>query len=466
MIPNLIWLTAVIVLIAMGVAFSRTRDPLHPLVFIGPMLLYVHAFAPGVFFYQGDLARWLPDEAGLHAAVTYTMLGVASFCLGCLRPRVPRGAAHLLRIPMSLSPRTRARLATASYILACWGLAAFLYRIALAGGLVGAYDTPKGGGARVASGYLSVAPLLTIPAIMLFLLSRHGYRLTGKTAVLLLVFVSPHLIQGLLGGSRGPTFLAFATLVFAWYLATGKRPPLRITVPAVVAIGFLLMFLKFHRQELYLGSEKEMRQATLREIVLPTGDESRSHVSIYSLAMIMVSRHSHFYGWGRTYLVQFFVRPIPRQWWPTKYEDAYKALGMEITGSGYELWPGVVGWIPNAGSAAGFVPDSFTQFAWGGLVVCFLMGWLYGFLWKQAVLLKGIWSIWYFESCVVSVYLPTQGLASAWGYRFLYLAIPSSILWYLVIGRRRRAPFRRGTDSMPIPRLDPVQTPLSYDDSR
>ena len=46
---------------------------------------------------------------------------------------------------------------------------------------------------------------------------------------------------------------------------------------------------------------------------------------------------------------------------------------------------------------------------------------------------QGIWTIVYFEACIVSVYLPTQGLSSAWAYRFIFLAVPTILIWKLMV---------------------------------
>lgn len=72
-----------------------------------------------------------------------------------------------------------------------------------------------------------------------------------------------------------------------------------------------------------------------------------------------------------------------------------------------------------------------------GLIVCALVGVLYGYLWQRSIVYGGLWDLLYFEACVVSVYLPTQGLSSAWGYRFLYLAVPSVLVWRWAVGPLR-----------------------------
>lgn len=437
----LLWATGLVVAWSMATAYLRNRDPFHPLMYLGPMLLYVYFFGAIMHYYRGSLAKYIPDGAALNSALGYTLLGISAFCGGCLRPRIPVTATRILRVPMKLDLSLRRRLATAGYTLAALGLAMYFYRLMLRGGLFAAYSAPKGGVARAASGYVGGIPLLTIPAIMLFLISRHPARHTWKTFALVLLFALPLLIQGLLGGSRGPMFLTLASLAFGWYLATSRRPRLRTTLATLVAAGLLLMLLRFHRQELYLGSDEHLRETTVQELLMPTED-ARGDPGIFSLGLITACRVNSHYYWGKGFFVQLIVRAIPKQVWPTKYED----VGMDwmvrspgFAGMTEKQWLTAVGWIPNMGSAAGFVSDAFVQFAWGGVVVCYLFGLLYGALWKNSLTIKGLWIILYFEAAVVSVYVPTQGLISAWAYRFLYLAVPSVILWYFVRGRQSQS---------------------------
>ena len=462
MFEQLLWLTSGIIVVSTAVAYIRSKDPLHPLMYLGPMIFYIYAMIPLTIYYRDLLSDYFPDESDLAFAQTVIVSGLFCFCLGCLQNRVPAAHIHAKRLDLNFSPAVRRKLLTLSYLVAALGLGIFLYIIVQSGGLSEVYNRPKGGG-RSGSGYVSSAPLLTIPAMILYLLAQQGRKMNGKTAALMLLFISPHIIHGFLAASRGTTFLALGTLVFGWYLTSPKRPSLRTLVAAIIGIGVLMLFLKSQRREIYIGSDFEFDQQKFQETVVPTDRNSAENYA-YTWGLILMSRHYNMHYWGKRYVVQVLVRPIPRQLWPTKYEDM--GMGTMVSmpgGGGFSLgqWFSALGWLPNAGSATGFVADAFLEFSWGGLVVCYLIGFLYSYLWKQSIVRKGIWTILYFEACVVSVFLPTQGLSSAWAYRFIYLAAPTVLLWRFAISpmasKVRTAPFMQRM--APSGQIPPKQHP-------
>ena len=430
----LLWLTGLLVILTMAIAFQRNRDPLHPLLYLGPMLFYIYAFVPAVLYYRDLFSERFANEPDLVYAQTVTCVSVLFFCIGILRYRIPAGALHSKPINWNFSPLARKRLLVLSYWFGIIGVGAFIYILVKSGGLSQVYSAPKGGG-RADSGYITSAPLFSILAMILYLLSQQGRKMNLKTALILLVLISPHLLHGLLAASRGTTFLALATLVFGWYLTSPKRPSPRVIMAVIVGIGLLMIFLKSQRREIYIGSSLEFNQETFQESLIPSSAES-GDTTTYSWGLMLTSRHFNQHYWGRRYAVQLFVRPIPKQLWPTKYEDTGMESMVTSPGSGgmtYSQWLEAVGWVPNAGSATGFIADAYLEFAWGGLAICYLIGTLYGYLWRQSVMKQGIWTIVYFEACIVSVYLPTQGLSSAWAYRFIFLAVPTILIWKLMV---------------------------------
>lgn len=433
MIEPLIYLTGIVLLFSMARAYFRTRDPFHPMLYLGLMMLYVYVYVPLVFVRRGELARFFRSEEDIEFAVLLTLLGVALFCIGCLQPRIARKLRDAARTPLQLSPAVRSRLITISYVLGGIGVVAYFHALSLKGGLVSAYSAPKGGGWS-ASGYVSSAYLLTIPALMLYLVGRGRRKMDGKTLFVLALFMSPHVIHGLLSASRGTTFLAFATLVFGWYLSMARRPSIQLTVGGFAAVGLLMLFLKTYRSEIYIGSDFQIEKRPLIEIVAPaTG--TVGDTSIFSYGLITVSRFHNHHFWGKRLFVQIIVRAVPKQIWPTKYEDtgmSWMVTDPGSSGLSNNRWIEALGWLPDRGSAAGFVADSFLEFSWGGLLACYLIGLFYGFLWRRALIHKGLWTVLYFEAAVVSVYLPTQSLISAWLFRLLFLALPTLLLAWIV----------------------------------
>jgi oligosaccharide repeat unit polymerase len=461
MMEQLIWATGILLLGAMGIAYYKYRDPLHPMMYLGPMLFYMYAFVPATLFYHDLIGEFFHDESRLVMAQTVNLCGLLLFSVGCLSGRIPARAQFFLQVPFQLLPVTRIRLVRASYALAAIGLGTCLFQMAQSGGLMAVYGEAKGGTlGGLSSGYASEAPLLTIPATMLYLLSQTGERLKVKTVALMLLFNLPHLGYAILGARRGPAFMVFATLLFGWYVARSRRPALRTVVAWLGGVGILMMFLISHRSQIYIGSDFSFDQEALTEAILPS-KTGVGDTTVYAWGLIVASDFHHKHTWGRRYFTQLFIRPIPRQIWPTKYEDMGMGLVVNQPGSGgmtSSEWVSALGWVPDAGSAAGFIADAFVEFSWAGMIVCGLVGWFYGVLWKRSILLKGVYSLLYIEAAIVSVYIPTQSVLSAWFYRFLLLAAPTYLVWKWLTFRRRQPP-RHVMPKPPHPEEDQAMRP-------
>lgn len=420
---------------AVWLAWRRAHDPLHPLIYLAPMFAYLHVVVPIVLLHRGELFQYFRNTEKLLFAQAIVLAEITALCLGCLLPRLPLAPRSGIRLTLQITPTALQRLKYAAFILGGLGLAGFFYRLSTIGGFIQAYSRPKGGGAVPGlSGYITGSALLTIPAILLLVLTYRGKRPDWKLTFWMIAFAFPHLVQGLLGGSRGNAFLAIATLGLGWYLARSSRPSLRILFAGLLITGLLMFALKEHRRTVYIGTETiRFDWNRVVEAIVPRNVEPEN-VSVLTLATIIAARDRQHCFWGRRYLVQMFVRPIPRQIWPTKYHDLGLGWMIQQPGSGGmhpSQWIASLGWFPSAGSAVGLIGDAFLELSWMGIGICFLVGWFYAWLWRNAVWKHGLWTLLYFEACVVSVYLPTQGLATAWLYRFAYLAVPSLIIWWL-----------------------------------
>lgn len=440
MTEMLLWATGAVLAFAMVIVYRRTRDPLHPIIYLAPMLGYIQVYIPSIYFYRDQLVDYFPDPSQLEYALIYSLVAIIAFCIGCATPKIPPGAMRSVHAPLQITPRASEVLRKVSYVMAGVGIAAYFYGLSRTGGLFEAYSRPKGGGST-ASGYVSSAYLLTIPALMLYLVSRRSKKMDLKTSLIVLLFLSPHLLHGFLSASRGTTFLALAAMLFGWYLATAQRPSLHLTLAGFVGLGLLMLFLKTYRRDIYIGSEFAFDSTRAIEAFAPS-EPSVGDTSVFSYGLILASSHHDFHYWGRRLLVQLIIRPIPRQLWPTKYEDT--GMGWMVTqpgtaGLANTDWIEAVGWFPDRGSAAGLVADSFLEFAWGGIALCFLIGYLYAYLWKQAMVHRGIWNLLYFEAAVVSVFIPTQSFISAWLYRFIFLAAPTILIMLAIRHRVRKA---------------------------
>jgi hypothetical protein len=442
MIAILIWASGLVMTAAAWFAWRRYHDPLHPLLFLTPMFVYLHTVVPIVLLDRGMLTNLFTDTEKLLFAQAMVFFEMTALAAGAVVVRLPAGPLAPVRFVLHISPLAIRRLRNAAFVLGGLGLAAFFYRLSTIGGFIQAYSRPKGGGAEPGlSGYITGASLLTIPAIFLLVLSHRDKKPNWKLAFWMFAFAFPHLAQGLLGGSRGNAFLAVATLALGWYLTRATRPSLRALLAGLLVTALLMFTLKTHRRSVYLGSESiQFDWNKVVEAIVPKEIEPE-HVSTLTLATIIAARDRQHCFWGRRYLAQLVVRPIPRQIWPTKYDDLGFGWMVKQPGSGGmhpSQWIASLGWFPAAGSAVGLIADAYLELSWGSVLICFFIGWLYASLWRNAVCKHGLWTLLYFEACAVSVYVPTQGLATAWLYRFAYLAVPSIFLWWLFFNRQVR----------------------------
>jgi len=427
-LETLIWLTGAVIAAAMIHAYARTRDPLHPMIYLGPMLAYVYFITPLVLTRGELLEQCFPQPVDLGYAQGIMLAGMGAVCLGALNFGISPGS--LLRRGAMLTEPLRRRLRYTAMALGALGLGVYFWLLYSRGGLAPVYGRPKGGLYGL-SGYVASAPLLTIPAALLYLISYFGRRRSWRHLGVCVVMLSPHLIHALLGARRGTAFLAFGSLFFGWYATSPRRPSLGLSVAMLTAVGFLMFFLGSQRQRIYVGAEFYFDREALLEAITPR-EVDVGNTTVYSWGLILTSRESGHHFWGRRYLAQVLIRPIPRQLWPGKY----RAVGLEWMetapgsgGMGEMEWLNAVGWVPQAGSAAGLVADAYLEFGVWGLLVCYLVGRIYAGLWKRAVMLRGVWTVLYAEAAALSVFVPTQGVTTAWFYRLLFLGIPTYAVW-------------------------------------
>jgi hypothetical protein len=378
------------------------------------------------------------------------------FAAGCLCNVVNvRHARHAAA--RSNSPVARRRMVVIAWVLGLVALASFAYVTSSAGGLLAAYGRSKGGG-EAASGYIGEAPLLALPAIVLLFLAWRGQRLTTGRLALVLVFASPHLIHGLLGARRGPTFLILGALMASGYLVSSRRPRLASVVGGLLVLGSVVLFLFANRPHIYIGSSPGENVRLTADSLL-TSQIREGEDWTYSTGLILTSSYHGEHLWGRRLLTVLLVRPIPKQLWPTKYHDVgmgWMETGEDMGGLSDSDWVGAVGWRPQRGSAAGFIASLFHEFSYAGLIACYSLGWLYSYLWRKSVQLGGMWAMLYIFAAILSVYIPTQSV-TAWLHRFLIMSIPTVILWRrFVAPAERHAATMRGARASARPAARPA----------
>jgi oligosaccharide repeat unit polymerase len=432
-----LWL-ATLVVIAGGawMAYSRTRDPFHPAVVVAGPLAFVYGVWPFWLNTDSGLETLFGSEPLTEVAFLY-LAALTAFFLGLLRlPNARtlywmRRYAQLRTNPfnLELSPAARKRLFVAALILGALALAAYIQMISNVGGFVSAYSRAKGGGYSY-SGYVGEAVLLAFPAIILLALSRQGTgRVRAIDILMALIIASPQLIQGTLGGRRGPIFLSIMVLFLAWFLARGRIPKLRTLMIGVGVAGFAVLFVMSQRGYLYLGSGGEVDLSRMESIFTPSTLEANDYVA--GAATVLTDRYYDDYSWGAPHIITLLVRPIPRQIWPNKYQFAEALLGYKtVSGGDWGHYVMAIGFAPPTGSAVGFIANLHGDFSWGVVIALFLLGWGFALLWKRHRLRGGLWSLLFVEAMILSIYLPTQSF-SAFYHRFLIMAAVSIIAWKL-----------------------------------
>lgn len=405
----------------MATAYVRARDPLHPAFVLGPMLLFLYVGVP-LYLLQGDgFFGYLTDEQAVFAQAI-NLAGVCALCGGILV-----GGRGVRFAEGACAAATGARVEPIAFFLGAMGLAGFVAGILGVGGFENAYGRGYGGGWSD-SGYARELYHLTISAILLlFATGEVGRR--GRAWLWIGLFAAPFLIHGTLGARRGPTFVIVVAVVAGSYLMRRTRPALGIVLAGGAALGVLLLVLVSNREHIYIGSDFELSGNPKTYIDAGGGNEF-----LYGAGAIVATTKLNSFSWGGRYATVLLIRPIPRAFWPTKYEDAARWFGKNIEvnlGIDGDEFIRVLGWRPTIGAAPGIIADMWIEFAWGGLAVLFLIGFAYGRTWRAAVMSASGASLAYAALLCLSLYLVLQTF-EAMAFRFLVIVVPAWIALKLV----------------------------------
>ncbi|MBD2459661.1 hypothetical protein H6G89_01275 [Oscillatoria sp. FACHB-1407] len=431
---GLIVATGCVALTALWVAYRQSRDTLHPLVYLGLMLFYLYSYLPFSLVQEdANFLQTFLSASQLEYIQTINLIGVISICLGVLFGSKKTRFNPLLQHNWSLSPVVRKRLKQGAIVCGFLGIIGFAYGIVRQGGLSIAYGRAYGGGWSE-SGYIREAILLTLPALLWLMVSQLQQKLTSKDWILIAVFATPLLMHGFLGARRGPTAMILTAAVVGWYFVRFKRPPLLQVFGGAIALGMLMLFLVSNRGNIYLGSDFQFGNTSSYATEISSANEF-----IYGGGVILNTDATDAYLWGRRYFTIFFIRPIPRFLWPTKYEDASAILGipnLELNlGTGGETFENTLGWSGAVGSAPGLIADMWLEFCWISFPVLFGIGWVYGMAWRKALTRGGLWIAVYTLMSALSVYLVMQTL-EAMAFRFLFMTGATWLIWRYSGGRR------------------------------
>lgn len=412
----LLFIVVIVCAAAIGAGAGHYRDTFHPLVYIGALLLALYGLLPLYLIANEGENVFAPylSEPDLVLINTVNIFGVTAILLG-----VMFGAG--MRRPY---PNSKYYAFNGFELLRVRRAAA---AVGLLGTAIFAYVRPGIGG-WAESGYVRDAYLITLPSLIWLMVAYRGRRPGFSAWLLFLVVASPLALLGVLSGRRGPTFMILVGLAVGWYFMRRSRPKMVTVLGGGTALGCFLLLLVANRGSHYSTdfSFKESPTSLFRA--------SKGNEYIYGGAQIFTYERTGAYGWGRRYLIEYIVKPIPRQLWETKYEDAEDFLGLPRlqSGPGY-YFQGVLGWQGTLGSAPGIISDLWWEFSWLCVVPLFGLGWLYGMGWRRAVTYGGQWISLFGTLTSLSLYLIWQAL-DAFGFRFLVMALTNWIVWQYATG--------------------------------
>lgn len=420
MFSFLLILVALLTLGGIALSFDSSRDVFHPFLYLGPMLFLLYAWMPFQLLRADGLAQFFDRDQLVHVQLL-NALGVAAFAACCILPGL---GMRRFRSPgpLQLTPRVANRLLLSAYVLGLVGLACWMITIINVGGFVQAFSSSYAGGYDD-SGYVRDGAMLLLVGVLLAatVLAANGPRLASCIALAL--FGLPWLASAVLMGRRGPTFGFAVVVLMGWFLGRGKRPPVLLTAGAGMLLGWLVLFLVTNRQSIYLGSDFNVKTDVAEIVDKPqTGNEF-----IYGTGSVLSAEKRDHYFWMRRYLAQVLIRPIPSSVWPDKYADFGVPELLHNAGTGEGFGP-TLGWEGAVGSAPGIIADLWLEVWWFAVPVMGVLGWIYGAVWRKAVVHRGAWSAFYIILSALSIYLVMQTMEAVI-FRTIELGLPCWLAW-------------------------------------
>jgi hypothetical protein len=416
------------------------RDIFHPVVFLTPMLAYIYVYLPWELYNSGLISSAIYNVREMGSVQWYNLACVVALLSGCIlagsrRPPDWREKARAARALNGLAAGDRAF--RAALVFGCLGVLAYAVNLGNVGGIVDAYSVEKGGG-TAESGYVRDAVMwcLTALALVYFRMSRG--KIGNHQYAALICFAAPLVMHALLSGRRGPTFIIFSLLCVGWYLAHRKRPSVLLFAGGAAGLGMLLLLMLTFRDSFRIGSDLFSNPTNAIQNISSQFEERRaqqmqrslsSNEFVYGVTVVKEFEQRQDYFWGQRLLGVLVIRPIPRQLWPTKYEDM--GLGRYEVNAGLTLGDDTMGGVAY-GAAPGFAADLFAEFSWLAVGVSFLAGYAYGASWRRCVMFGGIWLVLYLLMVSFSIFFAVQTMEAVL-FRMAFTFIPALIVWRLYI---------------------------------
>ena len=438
MFEFLMWASLAVAATGVVYAYTVSRDVFHPLMFIGPMLIFMYVWMPMKLNASGGLDGFFQKDQ-LEYVQFINLCGILCFTLGCLSVGCKTPA---LASTGPKSPRAIRIFLMSGILIGLLGVGAWSVAIISVGGLYDAFSQAYSGGWDD-NGYVREASLLMFPAYLLIIAVAAGARNRIGLALLATMFVIPWMIQAAFTSRRGPTFMISVILSMGWYMNRGKRPSLVTAGFAGLLLGFMLLFLVTNRQNIYIGSDQELTTDVTNIVEKPdTGNEY-----IYGAGSILSAELREQFYWGRRYLAQIVVRPIPHTIWETKYEDFGLPEMNHNAGTG-EGFAETLGWEGATGSAPGLIADLWLEFRWLNLPVLWIFGWTFGRVWRKTREVGGPWITQYVILAALSIYFVMQTMEAVI-FRTLILSVPVWLVWKAAGEKKAAIQMRPCRDSTP-----------------
>jgi hypothetical protein len=417
-------------------AWQRTGDVLHPAVVILPQFLFIYAFMPLMILLVEDEQRFVWFNGSEDAVIVYQLIAAlltASFGLGIFT-----GARQNRSDPavtVTLSPNI-----LFAFALIC-GFGSFAISVIAmysAGGLQAAYGQAYGG-VYIREGYLSEARNLCLVAVPLLLLARKQGGMRTTDWLLALVFLSPIILQGLLGARRGPTVLALFVLFGGYLIIFGRRLSLSFALIAGAALAYYLLFLVANRSSIFVGSELDLSRDALSVLSDLHGNEY-----VYGNAIVRFVNETGEVFHGRRVLGHLIAQAVPAGLWPGKYEELAVTFG--LVDASFRINAGVpivrvaavTGWLPSIGAASTFVAELWLELGLLSVIVAWALGHMHGRAWTRAKRDSSQQPL-YVLLLALSIFLVTQTF-EAWLYRLLLFGVPLAVFSSLAARKFVRRP--------------------------
>jgi hypothetical protein len=417
--------------------WMRWRDVFHPTMFCVPQCLFLYAWLP-IYGATSDEFEFA-SRAGYWDELAKFQLVANVMCIALILG-IWRGGRHARKASAPILQQNPNAILAVGVAFGSLGALTWLIGIINVGGFAAAYGHAYGGGWDD-SGYVREAAQFGFVATPLIILSRRHGGMQPRHWILVLIFLTPLLLQGLLGARRGPTFLALVCLAGSYILVFRPRIPFVVAAIGAASVGVLLLWLVANRDAIYLGSEEKLDGSVSTMLENWTGNEY-----LFSSAIVRYVEATDDTFGGRRIFAHMSARIVPHSLWPTKYADVVSELGLNIdltrgAGIPVDRIATITGWDIAVGAAPSFVGDFCLEFGYFAPLAIFAVGFLYGRLWKRSRSDPRVQPA-YVLLAALSIYLLTQTI-EAWMFRALLFGLPALIILRIVARQTpTRAPYR------------------------